>query len=108
MNRFEVVQFKQLSASAHLTVDFELKESRLANVFSEERQQGHATALMQSVIEYADDNELTVYLTARRYGHPIGPDNDVLVDLYKKFGFEIAAEYPGGAVGMTRTPTSQK
>jgi len=65
------------------------KSATISNLYSRERGKGHAGKLMQMVIDWADVNGLNLQLAVGRYGHPIGPNNDVLTRFYEKFGFTI-------------------
>lgn len=59
-------------------------------VYSQDRGKGHATGLLRRVIEWADENDLELFLRAQAYGHPVQTilDNNQLLKFYGKFGFE--------------------
>lgn len=88
------------SARLMLTVWYEngkATHATVSNLYSIHRRQGHATELMAEACRYADRNGLDLYLTANRYGRPIGPDNLVLIKFYEKFGFSIENRERSGA-----------
>lgn len=99
------VQFREESASAHLIM-FNDHEAVLSSVKSENRRQGHARLLLQKIMEYADDNGIVITLTVNRYGHPIGPPNEVLKALYSEFGFVVIGGIEAKPI-MQRTPVQQ-
>ncbi|ASR80098.1 acetyltransferase [Arthrobacter phage Correa] len=82
----KTIIIKHESASLQLH-DFGNGMASVSHVFAKERRKGHASALMEKLIEYADDHNLVLNLEVRRYGHPIGPDNEVLKTFYSKYGF---------------------
>jgi len=59
----------------------------LANLYAEERKQGHARELMTEVITKADAQGIVLQLDARAYGHPSGMGNGDLILFYESFGF---------------------
>lgn len=61
----------------------------LVNMFSRTRRKGHATALMQKVVDYADEQHLTLMLVAQRHSITTGLNDEQLVEFYKKFGFRV-------------------
>lgn len=47
---------------------------------------------MQKVVNYADENGLTLMLVAQRYGITTGASDEQLVKFYKQFGFKVRGE----------------
>ncbi|ASR80293.1 acetyltransferase [Arthrobacter phage JEGGS] len=82
----KTIIIKHESASLQLH-DFGNGMASVSHVFAKERRKGHASALMEKLVEYADDHNLVLNLEVRRYGHPIGPDNEILKSFYSKYGF---------------------
>lgn len=77
----------------------------LTNLYSKERRKGHATELMKIVCQLADNEGFLLQLVPGRYGHPIGPDNAVLIKFYESFGFKLPAiKDPAFPKIMTRRP----
>ena len=83
-----LLHFSHKSARARLTI-WGAYDATLSNVFSTDRGRGHATRLLEKVMNYADRNELTVVLLVQAYHYADGrsPDNAGLANWYKKFGF---------------------
>lgn len=83
------VAFNHKSASCLLTVE-DYGRAKLSHVYSEQRGQHHASELMEKVIQFADNNNLELFLKVQAYGHPVQTilTNQQLVDFYRKFGFE--------------------
>jgi len=81
-----VAQVKHKSASVTLRP---LPENKvwLANLYAEERMQGHAKELMQKVVDQADAAGITLQLDARAFGHPYGMSTGALIVFYEEFGF---------------------
>ena len=78
----------------------------VANLYAQERRQGHAKELMQQVCEKADAQSVTLQLDARQYGHPLGMNTGELILFYESFGFEHVP-----AIGkhlMQRPPSQEK
>lgn len=66
------------------------KTAKLSNLYSQERGKGHATSLLEEVMDYADKNGISLWLEVQRYGNPRnGLDNSQLIRLYEKFGFDV-------------------
>lgn len=86
--RIYYVPFKYESASATLHF-LEPDVVVLKNVRASKLNRGHATAVMQQVIDYADKNDLTIQLSVQRYAYSDNQalDNDQLKAFYEKFGF---------------------
>lgn len=61
----------------------------MERIYARVRGQGHATALLREITEWADKNDLELHLTVRSYGHPVHTilSNEQLVRFYSKFGF---------------------
>lgn len=98
--------FKSDSASAQLVM-ISSEYAKILAVRSEDRGRGHANALMQKIVEYADDNNLTLTLTVRAYGGPRGIlSNKELESFYGKFGFERIFLY-SRPVEMMRLPSQE-
>lgn len=75
----------------------------LSSVFARERGKGHATRLMQDIVDYVDEHEGVIFLTAQQYGHPTdGLNNRELLKFYSKFGFARDDRYPKPPFRMIR------
>ena len=82
-------KFKTLSAQATLRYEDD-KTAKLYNVYSEIRGQGHATHLLSSIVEFADDEGITIWLDVQSYGDPHTVlTNSQLITFYEKFGFDV-------------------
>lgn len=73
----------------------------------EDRNQGYAKGVVKKVVDYADQNNITILLRAQRYGKATEPalDNRQLEEFYAKFGFEVTDRQP---VKMVRRPVARK
>jgi GNAT superfamily N-acetyltransferase len=61
---------------------------RLSSLFSVTRNQGYATALMNMMCDWADENGVYLWLVAKPYGTPHGTLNPAqLINFYERFGF---------------------
>lgn len=97
--------------SAEVVLKVWSKDGKYAIVnglLSMERGEGHATALMQRVTDYADKHDITLTLVAKRFGWPMGPDNTYLVHFFEKFGFMPDSSGSAVARHMSRPPRTQK
>lgn len=96
-----VEKFYHKSSSAVLVREFD-DHATLSNLYSEDRGHGHARQLMGRICRYADDKELTIHLTAKRYGYSDNqsPDNKALEQFYMEFGF--SKEPDGSMVRYSR------
>lgn len=97
----KIVKFQHESASAQFQyVDKDVVF--LNNLWSEERGQGHASELMNKIVTYADQNQLTIIIIAQRYGNPnrSALNNRQLEEFYVKFGFDYD--------GVQSRPSSMK
>ena len=85
----DLVRFSHKSASARLVV-WGPYDATLSNVISTDRGKGHATRLLEKVMDYADRHELSVVLLVQafQYADKMSPDNAGLARWYRKFGFE--------------------
>ena len=72
----------------HVWEEEEGHVAAITDLFSELRNNGHATGLMEKVLKYTDTAGLTVYLNVQQFGHPIGLDKAALERFYEKFGFQ--------------------
>lgn len=86
----DVKYFKHESATCKLTVHS--AGADLTHVYSTDRGKGHATELLKTVMAYADEHGLKVWLSVKAYGHPVQSilSNEQLIEFYKKFGFDEA------------------
>lgn len=82
------MEFRYESATCKLTIS-EGNNADLSHVYAKVRGQGHATVLLTQVMEFADKNDLQLYLRVRGYGGPVQTmlSNEQLVRFYSKFGF---------------------
>lgn len=86
--------FKVESASA-LLINNDDGSALLLNVHSDERGQGHATALMNDICTFADEKSVILILSVLRFGDPHdGLDNNQLRAFYEKFGFVVTSTKP--------------
>jgi len=77
----------------------------LFNVYSMVRGLGHGSGLLEKITTYADDNDITLHLTAQAYGSTRDSlSNRELEVFYRKFDFEVTDRCP---TRMVRRP-SQK
>lgn len=97
-----VEKFRYESATAKLT---HLGQDvwSLIDVESIERGQGHARGVMEQVVKFADQYDLTILLVVQMYGRYDEKmlDNFQLEQFYSKFGFERTSTRP---VRMRRDP----
>jgi GNAT superfamily N-acetyltransferase len=88
MNRpRDFIKFKYRSARASISI-IDNHIGLLGSVHAQERRKGHASGLMQQVVDYADQQGLQLRLVVQRYGHPAETmDNHQLESFYGRFGF---------------------
>ena len=100
------VRFKHLSASARI-VPLDKYTYALSNVWATTKGQGHASALMRKITDYADDHDITLRLVVQSYGRPVpgSLDNFGLVIFYGKFGF--VKDSTGWPITMVRQPSQE-
>lgn len=81
---------------------------RLANLYSVVPNQGHATALLNEIIEWAEAEHIDLELNARPYrvGEGHKPDVKSLILFYNKFGFEVESTDP--KIFMVRVSKGKK
>lgn len=81
--------FKFLSATA--TLRYEDKETaKLTNLYSEVRGQGHATQLLTTITDLADQDGISIWLEVQSNGDPhTVMTNSQLISFYEKFGFDV-------------------
>lgn len=76
------------STSIEIFMDSDSNTGRLSSLFSVIRNQGYASALMQEICDWADENDVYLWLVAKPYGTPHGTLNpEQLVRFYQRFGF---------------------
>lgn len=87
----QTLLFKHEGASAKLSFWATGEPWVLKDLWSDTPGEGHAKAVMEQIIEYADKENIAIQLIAQQYG-PIrhGMDTKDLVIFYQKFGFEFA------------------
>lgn len=96
--------FRYGGATAKVVIDSD-GTGVVKNVYSMTKNLGHGTGVMESIIEWAEKNDLVLFLEARPYGRPQqGMTLEALQVFYKKFGFERDPKYPK-AVWMFRVPS---
>ena len=76
------------TTSIEIFMDSASNTGRLSSLFSVTRNQGYASALMQMMCDWADENGIYLWLVAKPYGTPHGTLNpQQLVNFYNRFGF---------------------
>ena len=99
------MDFHYKSATCRLAIHGD-GNADVTHVYSIQRGKGHASGLLRLVTEYADSNDLQLYLLSRGYGGPVQtmlPPDD-LIQFYEKFGFVILDKL-GAATRMRRPRT---
>lgn len=66
---------------------------KVYNLYSKTPRQGHATKLMEAVVEYADKVGCELFIIAKQYSNPRGLTDEQLKEFYGRFGF---VHVPGG------------
>ena len=80
--------FRHGSTSALLLI-YEVGPSLVTTLYSNDPGKGHAKAVMQEIVDYADERGLSLALSARQFNNERGLNNDQLILFYKKFGFHL-------------------
>lgn len=76
------------TSSVEIFMDHADMSGRLSNLFSVSRGRGYATRLMELICQWADENDVHLWLIAKPYGTPLGALNpQQLVEFYGRFGF---------------------
>jgi len=76
----------------------------LTGMHSEQKNQGHASELMEQICRVFDTMGMTVLLDAQPYGkRKDGLDQKQLIKFYEKYGFKVA-DADHGQILMERTP----
>lgn len=103
------LHFKYGSARAKL-YQLESDLFALSDLWSEERGKGHATKVLQQIVDFADMERVTIKLIVQPYGHPIATslDNRKLEGFYQRFGFERDEGGNPPPYTMTRYPSREK
>lgn len=84
-----VINFSHGGASCKL-VPWDQDVYILMSLWSKFRGEGHASALMAEVINWADEHRATIFLGVQRYGPPReGMNNAELIQFYSRYGFVI-------------------
>jgi GNAT superfamily N-acetyltransferase len=96
--------FQHESATVRLRYTADAR-ALVIGLYSKDRNKGHATELMNKVVQYADDRSVTLALIAQQFGQPIGPDNAYLEKFYARFGF--VREFPFSCIYMVRKPSRE-
>jgi GNAT superfamily N-acetyltransferase len=73
------------------------------NVYAGRKRLGHGTAVMQKIIEWADQQDIYLKLLARPFDHGGIMDTRTLQAFYREFGFEMASDKPRERY-MVRSP----
>jgi len=98
------VKFSYESASAKL-IYLAPRIMSLRDVESREKRKGHARGLMDRVVQYANNLDLTLLLVVGAYGHdPEMMNNHQLERFYGEYGFVREEIYPKKPVHMIRYP----
>lgn len=94
------------TSSIEIFMNPEDRSGRLSELYSVNRGQGYATGLMGMICEWADKNDVYLWLVARPYGNPRGAlDFKQLVEFYERFGFVKTSGRGGrGSYAMERLP----
>ena len=80
--------FRHGSASAVL-VAYKVGPSLVTTLYSNDPGKGHANAVMQEIVDYADEHGLSLALSARQFNNERGLNNSQLILFYEKFGFHL-------------------
>lgn len=80
--------FRHGSASALLLI-YEFGPCLVTTLYSNDPGKGHAKAVMQEIVDYADERGLSLALSARQFNNERGLNNDQLILFYEKFGFHL-------------------
>lgn len=83
--------FRHGSASALLLI-YDVGPSLVTSLYSNDPGKGHAKAVMQQIVDYADERGLELTLSARQFNNERGLKNPELIEFYRKFGFELINE----------------
>jgi len=76
------------TTSIEIFMDSKDRSGRLSNLFSVTRNQGYASALMRLICDWADENDVYLWLVAKPYGTPRGIlSQEQLIRFYGRFGF---------------------
>lgn len=93
MPAVEVLILTHKSASLNLAL-WEPTRASFADVYATERNQGHATNLLNELTRFADDRGMTLVTGAQAYGDEPRLSTPQLVEFYKKFGFVALGDDP--------------
>lgn len=95
------------SSSIEIFMNSEDRSGRLSELYSVNRGQGYATKLMTLVCEWADENDVYLWLVARPYGNPRGAlEMKDLIKFYERFDFRRADRFSRKGYSMERSPQS--
>lgn len=93
------------TTSIEIFMNPEDHSGRLSELYSISRGQGYASKLMEMICEWADKNDVYLWLVARPYGNPRGAlDNKQLIRFYERFGFHKTSESRKDRCAMGRFP----
>lgn len=100
-------EFHFESASCEVTIV--MGRGLVHRVYSQVRSRGHAKGLLRRVTEWADENDLELFLRAQGYGGPTQTmlDANQLIKFYESFGFvrEDPSDISMSNVAMLRPRT---
>lgn len=99
-----VVTFSYGSASVNLILWKNQNHATVSGLHSKQRGIGHATKLMQQVIDFADEYGKRLILTACATEPESGLSQTQLVRFYEKFGFVVVNEAATSFQVMERNP----
>lgn len=76
------------TTSVEIFMDPTDNSGRLSSLFSVSRGKGYATGLLTMICEWADENDVYLWLVAKPYGRPRDIlDQKQLMEFYGRFGF---------------------
>lgn len=96
--------FRYGSASAVVVIDSD-GTGFVKNVYSQAKNKGEGTGVMNLIINWAEAKDVVLFLHAQPYGPRPGLNQEALEVFYKKFGFERDPKYPSREVWMFRAPS---
>lgn len=90
VNKKDKREFRHESASATVFVATD-RTAAIARVLAKKPKQGHGTILMHHICEWADKNDILLWLEVQRFHYSSrgGLSNEDLIHFYERFGFQV-------------------